>query len=186
MGTRIITPAVAAQIAAQVKHIAVLMEGNFKDGVVRFWTGYGNITWDNKLWTGSGTLISIETIPETIEIAAQDVVISLSGCPPEVMAIALTQGGHNLNSTLWLAFLDANAAIIADPVQLYRGLLDVMEISETVDAPILRITYQNRLADIERPRLWNYTDSDQQKRFPGDTGFSHISNALNWSGKWGS
>jgi len=183
--SRNLTPAVIAQLAASSKKLAILMHGQFKSADAYFWTGIGTLDWNGHTWLGSGALIDISVVPETTEIMASQIMITLSGIDSSLLALMLQEGGHNFTGDLWLAFFDGNDQLIDDPIQIDRGLYDYSELVEKADGSVLQIFYQNQLADLERPRLLNYTDADQQRLSPGDRGFEFVPKVQDWSGRWG-
>lgn len=182
---RPLSDAVIAALDNDVKRLALFMHGEFRSADVFFWTGIGNKSWAGHTWVGKGGLIDVSVVPESTEVMAAQVVLTVSGITPATIATVLQEGGHDLTGDLWLAFLDASDAVIADPILLDRGLLDQCQIIEKVDGPVVQLIYQNRLADLERPRLLNYTDADQQRLHPGDLGFEFVASVQEWTGRWG-
>ena len=84
------------------------------------------------------------------------------------------------------ALLTEAGAIIADPKVIFRGRLDVAEIDDSnPDEPIINLSYENELIDLERPREWRYTDEHQQQLYPGDTGLKGIAALQNRELVWG-
>ena len=76
---------------------------------------------------------------------------------------------------MWLAFFDASGALIADPVQVFSGRVDVMQITDAGETADIKLTAENRLVDFERPQETRYyTDQDQQREYPGDKGFEFV------------
>jgi hypothetical protein len=185
MASRPMTSAVLAALIASAKRPVLFYYGEFASGAVYAWTGLGPRVWNGETWLGTGGLIQLGSVPETTDVMAQQVVITVSGIDPETLALVLNEGGHNLAGKVWLGFLDDSGAVVADPLLLHAGLLDITEITENVAGPTIQLTYQNRLADFERPRLYNYTSADQQRISPGDTGFDFAPAAQEFNGSWG-
>ena len=70
--------------------------------------------------------------------------------------------------------MNAAGQPIADPIIIFRGRMDLMEISLGEEG-VVRVRLENRLADWERPRVRRYTAEDQEAEHPGDLGFRFLS-----------
>ena len=77
-------------LASEITPIA-LVDLDFSGGHVRVWTGQGDLTWDGKTWTGTGTLLNIDAIQESTDIAAHGVSLQLNGVPSELLSTVLTE-----------------------------------------------------------------------------------------------
>jgi hypothetical protein len=86
---------------------------------------------------------------------------------------------------LWLGFLDENFALITDPVLIFDGRMDTLEITDGGPTAVISLAVENRLRDLERPRLRRYTDADQQSRYPGDRGLEYVPSVQNLDIPWG-
>lgn len=188
---RPITTAMAAQLVAAAKSVALFMQAQFASGTIYLWTGLGTKVWNGQTWSGMGSagsgpgMLSVQLGGESVAIASAQTIFTLSGINPALLSLVLTEGGHNLTGTMWFACLDGSGNVIGDPLPVDSGLLDQIEIVETVLGPAIKFTYQNRLADLERPRLRYYTDTDQQELSPGDLGFQFVPQVQEWTGTWG-
>lgn len=186
---RDLTAGVLAELTARAKHAALFFEGAFGDGsppdYVRVWSGARTIEWDGKSWLGVGNLGGVSPITENGDVRATGVAVSLSGIPSGLIATALGEARQGLEGTIWLALLDADGAVIADPEVAFRGRLDVPEITEGGDTATITISYESRLRDLERPRERRYTQEDQNIDYSGDLGFEYVPSIQEWNGKWG-
>lgn len=173
----------SAIAAAEVKPI-LLFEGNFSSGQVYLWSGYGDLSWNGQTWEGVGNLAAVSPITENDEVQANGISVSLQGIPSEMIALALLEVGQGRLGRIYIGFLDANDAVIADPVLAFEGRLDVPSIEEGGETSSISITYESRLIDLQRPRETRYTNEEQQRLYPSDVGFEYVpalqEKVINW------
>ncbi len=182
---RPVTADMVAALVAAAKRPALFYQGNFVSGTVNAWSGLGDFVWNGITWKGLGQLAGVQSVGETTDIAASGVVFTLAGVPSDLLALLLAETAHGLTGALWLGFLDDTGALIASPMQLFAGQMDVPQIVESIAGPQIQISYENRLIDLQRPRLQYYTTADQQANFPDDLGFAFVPAAQEWMGTWG-
>jgi hypothetical protein len=181
--TRGLTSGVQTAIGQDARPI-MLFEGQFDGGFVRFWTGFGTLTWAGRTWTGAGTLIGISEIEENTEIVASGITVSLSGVDPALVSAVIGEARQNMPGRLWVGFLTAAGQVIADPYLAFRGRLDVPSITDSTESCTVSITYENILGDLLRAREVRYTDEAQKAIFPGDRGFEYVTAIQDKDIKW--
>ncbi|TXH19018.1 MAG: hypothetical protein E6R03_01225 [Hyphomicrobiaceae bacterium] len=191
--SREITEAVAAQATADSLVPFLLGAAEFDSGTVRMWSGIGNLIWDGETWLGGGSLLGISEISETREIEARGTSITLSGIPSALLSVALAEDYQDRPLKLWLGFLTpeswgdfssefgddfsrrySGGEVIADPVLLFSGRMDVMEISESGETAQITIGVENRLIDLRKVRERRFTPEDQKSVYPDDKGFDFV------------
>lgn len=182
---RDLTPAIVAELTAAVNRPIFLFEAFFSSTVLRLWTGLGAVTYAGNPYLGNGWLVGPPQVVETNEIRADGINVELSGVPPELVEIVLANANHNDPCTMWLGFLDAAGAIIANPVVLFAGLLDSPAFTISADSAKLELKYEHQLITLQKPNEHRYTDQGQRLFFPDDEGFKYVSSVQNWSGYWG-
>jgi hypothetical protein len=181
---RDLTSAVKSAIDTKSVEPFILFEGEFISGHVRLWSGYGDLVWDSKTWTGTGTLGSVAPLQESADIQANGVAVSLSGIPSSVISTALSDVQQGAPGTLYLGLL-SNGSVIADPFELFSGRIDVPSINEDSDTSTIQLTYESKLIDLQKPREFRYTDEDQQRMYPGDLGFEFVPDLQDKIVNWG-
>lgn len=154
----------------------LIMEGEFSTGFARYWTGYGTLTWNGYLWVGLGYLVAVSDISEGVEISAKSFTVDLNGQATENIALALSAAASSQGKTgrLWLGLLDASGAVIADPILLRSGRLDVARGTEAGETATITVTYEDNLVDLERPMDYRYTTESQRLFYPEDLGFEFV------------
>ena len=75
--------------------------------------------------------------------------------------------------------------IITNPIKLFAGRMDIMQIIEQGDTATISISLENRLVDLLKPRILRYTHEDQQTLFPGDLGFEFVTALQDKEVVWG-
>ena len=153
---------------------------------MNYWTGLGTLSWNAATWQGVGNLIDCSPVDETDDVKAQGITLKVKGVSSADVATALGEVANGTAGSIRLALLTEAGAIIADPKVIFRGRLDVAEIDDSnPDEPIINLSYENELIDLERPREWRYTDEHQQQLYPGDTGLKGIAALQNRELVWG-
>ncbi len=142
----------------------------FATGPLYLWSGLGEKVIDGKTYIGAGAFLKIDQIEETAEIAARGATLSLSGVPGEMLSLALTEPYQGRLCRLYFGFVGAED----DMAEVFTGYMDQMNIEEGPDTSTVALTVENRLVDLERPRVRRFTNNDQQSRFPGDKGLEFV------------
>ena len=146
----------------------------FASGALRPWNGYGPLVWNGETWTGSAALLSLSPIVETSLIKASGVNLVLSGLDASIISLAETEDYSNRLVHVYIGAFDAAGAIIVDPYEIRRGLMDVMTTEETGETATVRLSVANILVGLASPRKRQYTPADQALEFPGDKFFDFV------------
>lgn len=182
--SRTLSAGVITEINANEVQPFLLFQGEFISGTLRCWSGFGNLTWGGYTWTGTGTLLSISAVQETADVSANGVTATLTGLPSSLISLALADCEQGSAGYVYLGFLD-NGAVVADPVLLFEGRLDIPSIDEQGETCVVSISYESRLIDLERTRESRYTNEDQQREFAGDVGFEFVAGLQDKVVTWG-
>lgn len=153
----------------------LMVEFDFGTVTDRAWSGLGQLTWDGHIWYGAGSLGKVSTIEETTELKATGAQFQLSGIPVDLIAKVSTTPIQGNRVRLYLGFMqDDFLDLIADPILIFDGRMDTVEIIDGRETATVTLTAENRLRDLERVRTRRYTDADQQARYPGDRGLEYV------------
>ena len=182
---RDLTASVITEITSTSLRPFLLFEGEFANGYVRVWTGYGNLTWNSYTWTGVGDFAAVSAVEETTETRAAGVTVSLSGIPSAMISTTLSSARQGKTGKLYIGVLDASGAVIADPYLAFQGRLDVPAIDDGGETATISISYESRLVDLERPRERRYTPEDLQIDYADDRGFEYVAALQDVSISWG-
>ncbi|TCO68506.1 hypothetical protein [Rhodovulum euryhalinum] len=179
------TAALAAALSARRLRPVIFFEGAFATGVVRLWSGLGEIGWAGQSWTGAGTLLGLGAIEESGEVVASGTTVALSGVPADLVQLVIAEARQGLPGRVWIGARTEEGGLVADPVQAFSGRLDVPEITEDGTGCTIAIAYESRLIDLTTPRSWRYTHESQQALHPGDRGFEYVTAIQDREITWG-
>ena len=181
--SRALNPAVDEALAgANVPYLMFVFLDT--DQPVRVCTAPYTVTWGGYDWLGAGLLGGISPVEEGVELQMYGVNLSLSGIPPEYVSTALGSHYQGRACKLWMAPLDASHQIVADPVLVFHGLLDVMAI-EIGETATITVSAESRLTDWSRNQASRYTHEEQTALYPGDKGLEFVAKTAEMELKWG-
>jgi hypothetical protein len=139
------------------------------------WTGIGDLSFEAETYSGVGNFGGVSAVQETSQLQATGVTFSLSGVPSSLISTALGSMRYGRPANLWFGLIDTTTGLLVDaPYKIFSGLTDVPDIDEGPETSVVSITAENRLIDLERPRVRRYTHEDQQIDHPGDLGFEYV------------
>ena len=153
---------------------------------VYLWSGYGNLVYNSTTYLGIGTLGTISPLEETTDLAARGLTLRLSGVPTANVALALTENYQGRECSIMFGALSPTAGtLIASPVTVFAGRMDVMQITDDGNTAEITMTAESKLMDFKRPREIRYTDEEQQQLFPGDVGLEFVNDIQEKAIYWG-
>ena len=183
---RNLTAGFIAELEAEVKSPAFFFEGEFKNGTVHLWTGLGDIDWNGQTWNSSGGLItSVSQISETSDVRADGIIVQMAGVSEELRSLILSEVEQGKPGTVYIGFINASGAVVADPANAFEGRLDVPTMKDGGESITITFSYETRLRDLERAREFRYTNESQKLLFPDDIGFEFVPSLQDWNGVWG-
>jgi hypothetical protein len=183
--SRGMTPEFAAALADRSVRPVIFYEGTFASGVLRLWSGLGDIVWNDETWTGAGTLLGMGAIEEGDKIEAYGTSIKLSGIPLDLVQLCIEEAQQGLPGKVWVGLMEEDRTLIGDPILATSGRLDVPNLEDSEDTCSITITYEGRLIGLLQAREWRYTDESQQVLFPGDRGFEYVTTIQDKDIQWG-
>lgn len=182
---RDLTAGMITEIDATELSPIFLIKGEFDSGDLNFWTGYGEITWNSDIYTGSGTLLNINEVSETQELVANGVDLSLNGIPSSLVSLALSEDYQGRPLSIWFGALDSNGAVVSDPTLVFKGKMDIMVIDDNADDAIITVSCESDLIGLRDSKERRYTDEDQKSEYPNDRGFEFVSTSQDITLTWG-
>mgnify|MGYP001445092821 CR=1 len=185
-------------------------DGNIYNRVLRLWTGQGTLVYNGNEYYGTGNMLDISSIEETTEMAAKGASLTLSGVPSEVISLALSEAYQGRTCDIYFGlfqrgfildedstttssvyilqqdggriFLEENKTSLTE---VFTGYMDQMSIDEGPDASTIQLTIENRLVDLERPRVGRFTSEYQKSVYPDDKGFDFVESMQTLQLNWG-
>ena len=165
------------------------IELEFSDGTLRFWNGYGSITMtaggSSKVFTGTGDLLSISPVEESSTLQMNGISVALTGIKSSLVSTALTAQYTNRDATLYMGLFNTSGSVINDVYTLFKGKMDVCNITENGETSNISLNVESRLIVFELPKERLYTLEDQQIDFSSDLGFEFIPELQDKEITWG-
>lgn len=127
-----------------------------------------DIDYAGVLWRGCGTAVSIDPVSDTVG-DRQSVKFTLSSVPNDVLAIALAEPMQGKRVRVYAAIGDPETYQIIRREQLFSGILEQPQTQEGQELGQVVVAAESLAEVFTRPKPVRYIDSDQQRRFPGDT-----------------
>lgn len=184
MSGRTITPAGEEALADGQVRAVVFVEMSFPSGFLRLNTSAVPLLWNGYEWLGAGKLGNIEPVSEGSTLEARGLTFTITGLESANISIAVGQQYQGRPCNVWLAPLDENYALIPDPVLIFSGRLDVMDV-EIGETAAISVTAESRLADWDRPRIRRYNAEDQKLTDPTDQGLDFVPAMVEKELLWG-
>jgi len=182
--------------------VEMLFDGN---QTLRLWTGYGTLVYQGQEWYGTGSMLQIDSVEETTEIAARGASLTLSGIPQSVLSLALSEPYQGRQANIYFGnftkgiILQENSDYIllengnrialeagrTNLSQIFAGYMDQMNIEETADTCTVQLTLENKLVDLERPRVARFTSAYQKSLYSNDKGLEFVESLQDKEIVWG-
>lgn len=173
------------EVTADQLHPALLVKAEFDSGDLRLWSGVGSITYNGEVYTGAGSLLSISEMTEVTNVEAQGAVFQLTGIDAALLSLALTEPYQGRAITCFFACLDTSYALVADPIPLFKGRMDVLQLDESGDTATMSMQVENKLIDLKSTKVRRYTPEDQKQQYPDDLGLDYVSSLQEMEITWG-
>jgi len=181
---RNVDPSIIQALQQPNLQMAVFVTMTFATGTVNIWSGQGNVTWQNTVWTGAGSLLGIDGFEEGTTVMARGITLTLSGLDPALLADAVNDFQLGLPVAVYLGFY-VNGALNANALTSWAGRMDQPTITVSGTEAHIAINCENRLLDVNVPSDRRYTLQDQQMTWPGDLGFQFVQAIQEINIAWG-
>lgn len=182
---RTMTAGMVSEVTTAQLSPVLMAEMNFSTPVY-LWTGYGTLTYNSKGYLGLGDLGTIAPIEETTDLSARGLMFQLSGIPTAFISLALTENYQGRTCSVMLGALSPTAGLIASPVTVFVGRMDVMSINDDGESAQITMSAESRLVDFRRIREIRYTDEEQKAIDSTDKGLEFVTAIQEKTIYWGS
>ena len=173
------------EITSTVVSPAMFVQFKFESGDLNLWTGYGDKTWDSKLFTGAGTFLGASPVEESQDLRATTVTFSLSGITSSIIASALSSNYQGRDVYMWFAVMNSNGEIIGDPYELFSGRMDIISFSDDGNMADFAIKCESNAIDIRKAKERRYTPEDEKIDYQDDMGLDCIPKIQDIDVDWG-
>jgi len=171
---RSITAGVQAELSAQAVQPFIAVALYFDAGTTRLWGGLGTIAFGGETYLGAGTLGTVSAARESAKLEAHGITLGLSGIPSYLVALALAEPYQGRKVTVYLGFLSAAGVVIPDPLVLWEGRMDTMELEDGAETASIALQCESRAIAFKRSRERRWTHEEQQTDYAGDRGFEYV------------
>jgi hypothetical protein len=183
--SRTLSTEMQAVATAELVRPIYLVDMEFSSGSIYLWSGMGNLTYNSNTYLGAGDLLSIGAIQETAELTANGATVTLGGIKQSLLALARDEPYQGRPLIIRLGAFDENGDLIASPVILFSGFMDIMTISDSGDTSTITVTVENKLIAFQRTAVRRYTAEDQKIEHPTDKGFEFVAKIQEKEIVWG-
>ena len=185
-------------------------DGNVYDRILRLWTGFGTLVYEGDSYFGTGNLLDISAVEETVEMAARGATLTLSGVPSDVLSLALSEQYQGRQARIHFGLfqrgrIEDQSSTDDDQVfillqdggkimlernetsltEIFTGYMDQMNIEEGPESSRVELRIENKLIDLERPRVGRFTSEYQKSVYPDDKGFDFVESMQDLQLNWG-
>ncbi len=173
--SRTLTGALDAALQADPVRPVLITRIETAGGVVRAWSGTGDLVWGGETYAGVGIFGGVSEVKETSDIEATGIRYSLSGLDQATLSLALNSIRQGKPAKLWVGALNiSTGALISDPVLIHEGTTDVPEIDDGGASSTIQISAEHELLELERAIERRYTHEDQALIDSTDRGFEFV------------
>jgi hypothetical protein len=127
---------------------------------------------DSVNYVGVGNLGSVSAIPETTQIQANMIDLTLSGINVNTISTAIQTDYQGADCSVEIGLRDtmANGGNILDTIVIFSGFIDNMTLNIGPTATI-KVTVVDKLVRFDKASNRRYNHADQRKEYPTDDAF---------------
>jgi hypothetical protein len=188
---------IAADMAGQRVSACFLVEFNFVTEPVRLWLG-GNgelETNDGQIWNGLGQIGALSGVEQAVNGDAPEMTFTLSGVDSQIVRLAREEFDAEAKGRMVYVLIqffgvddpedpdNQRPLDLPYPIAAARVLTPEFVYGENGERSVT-VRCESLFSLRSRPRYAMYTDSDQQRRFPGDLGFSFVAGLVSKVVTW--
>ncbi|SCX88257.1 hypothetical protein [Paracoccus tibetensis] len=157
----------------------ILCQMDFATNPQRWWLGYGPLTAGGVLYKGTGDVIQISALELTYGMSAGMVRFSIPNASAEMVARCDNQEAEVNNRPCRIFYQlfssveegdQHRGRLIGTPISMFVGRMRDMRSTSQNGAREIELEAYGRLSRQGKPPFGRWTDADQRRRYPGDTG----------------
>lgn len=144
----------------------------------------GDIVWNSLTWTGVGSFGRIDVVEEGEQVSPYALTLTLSNIDTTLAPEAI---GGELDQTavaIYWGMLDDGAALLADPVELWSGVVDATDIIASRVNGAISVTCESDLGRFSRISGALFSAEDLRASYVGDTFFNYLPNMQDLVIEW--
>lgn len=183
--SRTLSTAMQAVATAELVRPIYLVDLEFASGSIYLWSGLGDLSFNSNTYIGAGDLLSIGSVQESTELTATGVQVTLGGIKQSLLTLARDEPYQGRPLTIRLGAFDENGDLIASPVIVFSGFMDVMTINDSGETSTITVSAENKLIVFQKTAVRRYTAEDQKIEHPNDAGFEFVAKIQEKEIIWG-
>ena len=186
MATRAgIDSAITSRLGQDHQELFFAVKAEFDTDDILVWTGNDDLVINSETYTGAGSLLSISSVEDTLDLKPTGISIALSGMDADVLNMALTENYQNRDISVFMGFLMGGSNEVAGVLKVFAGRMMSLDVADSLDGAVVGITAENRLIDLERPSNLRYTAESQKFIDSGDTSLNRVQQLQDKQIAWG-
>jgi hypothetical protein len=141
-------------------------------GTVLVWDGVGDWSYNGETYTGKPGLLELGGVSDSGDVQNHEVVVTLNGVELSSLLNVDTdiRGDAATITALWLG----EAGTVVASRTVFSGEGDCLRIKMDAERKSVIAKLRTPLAEWGVPPRAHWTDADQQRRYPGDSGFKMV------------
>ena len=147
-------------------------------GTVLAWDGLGQRVFNGATYTGIGNMASISGISGSRDLQTPEVVVTLNGVPYSALQVT-DPSIRNKAATITAVWLSETSITPVASRVIFSGYGDFLESAFGEREVSIVCHLRGRMADWRKAPQSYYTNEDQDRLYPGDTGFSFMQTLQN-------
>lgn len=147
----------------------------FDSGTLYMHTDLGDISFSGRTYLGAGDMGSVEGIEEREDSSPSGLTLRLSGIDATLLDQALNQNYYDRAVTIYFGVRDiVTGSMVATPFEIFSGKMDQMRIVTGTGTSVIEIGVESEMIEFGRSLNRYVSDSQLQKDYPGDLGFTYL------------
>lgn len=156
----------------------------FSSLTVRFWSGFGELSFSGNTYIGTGELGKISAHTEQVVLVAERKTYQLTGVDPALVLESDFDSSFGRSVTEYFGFLTAAGVLVTTPEINWEGRIDSCRRVDGAN-PVIEVNAEHRLSLMDKPDGWRYTHEHQQQFFAGDDGLKLVPSVETTEILWG-
>jgi len=147
---------------------------DFTSGVLRFWSGVGDLVIASNTYLGAGDLATITMPPERVNLTVERKTYQLSGVDPALVSESDLDSSFGRSVTEYFGFINPDTRVLlATPEVNWEGEISNIKRVDG-ERPLIEVNADHRLVMLDQADGWRYTHEHQQQFYAGDLGFDQV------------
>lgn len=175
----------STQASARVVGLAWLAELDFASGLLRLSTAPCNLSLGGNTYIGLGSFVGVSSLSEGPDSAAEQLTLSLALTDTGMLALVMgsVEGYRGRAARLYLQLFDEAFVPVALPVLRWQGAMNRVQVTRKPAEPggsgpgggsIELLCSRSGMARARHAQGLRLSDTQQQARYPGDTGLRYV------------